>query len=61
MPIPVKFYSVTPEEYEELRKSMERGVDGAEEAEERKRTLDESGIYFVEDRKERVSDNGSTK
>lgn len=61
MPIPVRFYSVTPEEYERLRKSMERGVDGAEEAEERRQALDENGIYFVEDTKEEGIDNGSTK
>ena len=46
MAIPVKFYSVTPEEYDRLRKQMEQGIDGSEEAEERKHAL-EGGIFFV--------------
>ncbi len=46
MAIPVKFYSVTPEEYDRLRQEMEQGVDGAEEAEQKKREL-EGGIFFV--------------
>ena len=50
MAIPVKFYSVTPEEYERLRKQMEQGVDGSEEAEERRRAL-EGGVFFVEESK----------
>ena len=51
MAIPVKFYSVTPEEYDRLRKQMEQGVDGSEEAEERRRALKE-GVFFVEDGKD---------
>lgn len=47
MAIPVKFYSVTPEEYDRIRKQLEQGVDGSEEAEQRKREL-EHGIFFVE-------------
>ena len=50
MAIPVRFYSVTPEEYDRLRKQMEQGVDGAEEDEERRRAL-EGGIFFVEESK----------
>ena len=51
MAIPVRFYSVTPEEYDRLRKQMEQGVDGAEEAEERRRAL-EGGVFFVEEKGE---------
>ena len=51
MGIPVKFYSVTPEEYDRLRKQMEQGVDGSEEAQERKRAL-EGGVFFVEESKD---------
>ena len=50
MAIPVKFYSVTPEEYDKIRQELEQGVDGSEEAEQRKRDLD-GGIFFVEDNK----------
>lgn len=46
MAIPVKFYSVTPEEYERIRQELEQGSDGAEESEQRKREL-EGGIFFV--------------
>lgn len=49
MAIPVKFYSVTAEEYERIRQELEQGSDGAEEAEQRKRDL-EGGIFFVEER-----------
>ena len=49
MAIPVKFYSVTPEEYDRIRKQLEQGVDGAEESAQRKRDL-EGGIFFVEER-----------
>lgn len=59
MAIPVKFYSVTPEEYERLRKQMGQGVDGAEEDEERKRAL-EGGVFFVEESKTEVNEHGST-
>ena len=54
MAIPVKFYSVTPEEYDRIRQELEQGVDGSEEIEQRKRDLD-GGIFFVEDNK--VEDN----
>ena len=48
MGIPVKFYSVTPEEYDRIRQQLEQGVDGSEEAAQRKRDL-EGGIFFVEE------------
>ena len=51
MAIPVKFYSVTPEEYERIRQQLQQGVDGAEESEQRKREL-EGGIFFVEEKKD---------
>ena len=51
MSIPVKFYSVTAEEYDRIRKQLEQGVDGSEETEQRKRDL-EGGIFFVEDKGE---------
>lgn len=60
MAIPVKFYSVTPEEYDRLRKQMGQGVDGAEEAEERRRAL-EGGVFFIEESKKEVFNNGNTK
>ena len=50
MAIPVKFYSVTPEEYDRIRQKLEHGVDGSEEAEQRKRDL-EGGVFFVEGNK----------
>ena len=50
MGIPVKFYSVTAEEYERIRQELEQGPDGAEEAEQRRQAL-EGGIFFVEDNK----------
>lgn len=49
MAIPVKFYSVTAEEYDRIRQELEQGVDGSEEAEQKKRDLD-GGIFFVEER-----------
>ena len=49
--IPVKFFSVTPEEYDRIRKELEQGLDGSEEAEQRRRDL-EGGIFFVEERSE---------
>ena len=54
MAIPVRFYSVTQEEYEKLRKQMERGVDGVEESNEfeQARRDFENGIFFVEERKQ---------
>ena len=51
MGIPVKFYSVTAEEYERIRKQLEQGVDGSEEEQERKRAL-EGSVFFVEDKGE---------
>ena len=53
MAIPVKFYSVTPEEYERIREQLEHGVDGAEETEQRQQVIDnwEHGIFFVEEKK----------
>jgi len=60
MSIPVRFYSVTPEEYDRIRKELEQGVDGSEEAEERRRAL-EDGVFFVEESKTEVFNNGSTK
>ena len=49
MAVPVKFYSVTPEEYDKIRQELEQGVDGSEEAEQRKRDL-EGSIFFVENK-----------
>lgn len=59
---PVKFYSMTPEEFEKLRKQMERGPDGTEELNEleQARRDFENGIFFIEDKQE-VNDDGSTK
>ena len=51
MPIPVKFYSVTPEEYERIRKQLEQGADGDEESEQRRREQG-GGIFFVEEKGE---------
>lgn len=58
MAIPVKFYSVTPEEYDRLRKQMEQGVDGSEEAEERKRAL-EGGVFFVSGQETQINSQGN--
>lgn len=60
MSIPVRFYSVTQEEYDRLRRQMEQGVDGSEEAEERRRAL-EGGVFFVEESKAEVNEHGSAK
>ena len=49
MAIPVKFYSVTAEEYDRIRQKLEQGADGSEEAEQRRRDL-EGGVFFVEER-----------
>ena len=49
---PVRFYSVTPEEFENLRKQMERGSDGVKEKQEQeqiKRDF-ENGIFFIEEK-----------
>lgn len=59
---PVRFYSMTLEEFEKLRRQMERGPDGIEESNELelvKRDF-ENGIFFIEDKQE-VNDDGSTK
>ena len=56
---PVRFYSVTPEEFENLRKQMERGSDGAEEKQEQeqiKRDF-ENGIFFIEERENKENNN----
>ena len=61
---PVRFYSMTPEEFEKLRKQMERGPDGVEELNEfeQVRRDFENGIFFIEKKKEQeVDGNGSTK
>lgn len=51
MPIPVKFYSVTAEEYERIKQEMLEAchIQEQQEEEERKRDL-EGGIFFVEER-----------
>ena len=61
MPIPVRFYSMTAEQYEKIRKEMEQGVDGSEEAQQRKRDL-EGGIFFISGNNENeVKSNGSSE
>ena len=59
---PVRFYSMTPEEFEKLRKQMDRGVDGTEESNEleQARRDFENGIFFIEEKQE-VKDDGSTR
>ena len=49
MSVPVKFYSLTPEEYDRLRKQMGQGVDGAEERLQREQIIQdfENGIFFI--------------
>lgn len=56
MAIPVRFYSVTAEEYERIHQEMQEAchVQEMQEEAERKRDL-EGGIFFVEDNK--VEDN----
>lgn len=53
MAIPVRFYSVTAEEYERIRQEMQEAchVQESQEEIERKRNL-EGGIFFVEDKGE---------
>ena len=61
---PVRFYSMTPEDFEKLRKQMERGQDGVEELNEfeQARRDFENGIFFIEEKKKQeVNDNGGTK
>lgn len=43
MAIPVKFYSVTAEEYERIRQEIEAAKERGEKSDK------DSGIYFVED------------
>lgn len=52
MAIPVKFYSVTAEEYERIRQEMQeaRHVQESQEEIERKKDL-EGGIFFVSNSK----------
>ena len=52
--MPIRFYHMTEEEYDNLRKELEQGVDGVEESEQRKRVLEGETTY-----KER--EDGSTK
>ena len=61
---PVRFYSMTPDEFEKLRKQMERGPDGVEELNELEQVRRdfENGIFFIEEKKKQeVNGNGSTK
>lgn len=53
MAIPIRFYSVTAEEYERIRQEMQEAchVQESQEEIERKRNL-EGGIFFVEDKGE---------
>ena len=58
---PVRFYSVTPEEFENLRKQMELGSDGEKEKQEQeqeqiKRDF-ENGIFFIEERENKENNN----
>ena len=56
---PVRFYSVTPEEFENLLRQMERGSDGVEEKQEQeqiKRDF-ENGILFIEERENKENNN----
>ena len=48
MAVPVKFYSVTSEEYDRIRQRIEQEDDGSEEAQQRKDEF-EGGIFFVSD------------
>lgn len=48
MAIPVKFYSVTAEEYERIRQEMQEACRVQEKQEEAERKKDlEGGIFFV--------------
>ena len=60
MPVPVRFYSMTAEQYEKIRKEMEQGEDGSEESQQRKRDL-EGGIFFISDKEDEVKSNGSSE
>lgn len=52
MAIPVKFYSVTAEEYERIRQEMQ------EESERRKKDL-EGGIFFVSGSETQTNNQGN--
>ena len=58
----VRFYSMSPEEYDRLCKQIGRGVDVAEERLQREQIVRdfENGIFFIEDKWE-GNDNGNTK
>ncbi len=60
---PVRFYTMTPEEFDKLRKQMERDADGIEDLNqlEQARRDFENGIFFIEENKQEVKDDGSTK
>lgn len=60
---PVRFYTMTPEEFEKLRRQMERDADGVEDLNkfEQARRDFENGIFFIEDNKREVKDDGNTK
>ena len=55
---PVRFYSMTPEEFEKLRRQMERGRDGIEELNELERVRRdfENGICFIGEKPKGNSD-----
>ena len=60
---PVRFYSVTPEEFENLLKQMERGSDGVKEKQEQeqiKRDF-ENGIFFIEEEKNKENNNADER
>ena len=57
MSVPVKFYSVTPEEYERIRQQLQQEVDGSDSSEQRKREL-EGGIFFVSDPETQTNNQG---
>ena len=60
---PVRFYSVTPEEFENLRTQMERGSDGVKETQEQEQEQEqirrdfENGIFFIEERENKENNN----
>lgn len=56
MAIPVKFYSVTAEEYERIRQEMQEAchVQESQEEIERKKDL-EGGIFFVSSQKTQIN------
>ena len=56
---PVRFYSVTPEEFENLLRQMELGSDGVKEKQEQEqiRRDFENGIFFIEERENKENNN----